>query len=431
MSTPATPLDELETARAMRDGLLASPQRVGNLALFAMRVTGTGLAYRAALDEYAWRDPSLYMNADFLERCAGLPVVVDHPAKGALNSAEYGARVVGAVFLPYLDTGKQEVWAVTRIHDAQAAAAIERGEFSTSPCVCFSSAEGVGERQQVGDGKTILLEGKPWLVDHLAIVTSDAGGVWDRDGPKGIQVDVRADERKRIMSEASSKEEEEARKRDEHGQRDGELYSKLDATLGKMATAFDSVCKRLDALEKSNKGRDEDEEDDDEDSSDQRRKAVEDAARHARRDKATRKSLQDAIEAMEAADASFGETQARADAVFRKIVGKEAPPPMAAERILDYRKRLLGTLQPYAGEEYARVPLRAMDHEALKVFENVIYDAAAKYNPPIPRGTLRMVERKSDAGHTVREYFGDPLDALAPFVALPKIVQLRSPRRAA
>ncbi len=420
VATP-TPLDELEIARAMRDGALTSPQRVGNLALFAMRVTGTGLAYRAALDEYAWRDPSLYMNADFLERCNGLPLILDHPPKGALNSQEYGARVIGAVFLPYLDEAAQEVWAIVRVHDAQAAAAIERGEFSTSPCVVFSSAEGVGERQAVGDGRKVLIEGRPWLLDHLAVVTTESGGVWDRAGPKGIQVDVRADEtgRKRVMTE-------EARSREDDGKRDDGL-AKLDATLGKMAAAFDSVCKRLDQLEAKGKkkGEDGDEEDDDEDSSDQRQKVVEDAARHARRDKATRKSLQDAIRELEAADQSFGEAQARADAVFRRIVGKEAPPPMAAERILDYRKRLLSTLQPYAGEEYAKVPLRAMDHEALKVFENVIYDAATKYDPPIPRGTLRRVEKTSDAGHKIYEYFGDPLDAMAPFVAQPKIVSLR------
>jgi 8-oxo-dGTP pyrophosphatase MutT (NUDIX family) len=180
-------MNELEMARAMRDGLVISPQRVGNLALFAMRVTGTGLAYRASINEYAWRDASLYMTEDFCERCQGLPVILDHP-DGPLNGEEYAQRVVGAVFLPYLDHERQEVWAIVRIHDEVTAQAIERGEFSTSPRVDFRTVEETGVRKEIGDGNTVLIEGAPFILDHLAITTTSPG-VWDKGrGLEGIKV---------------------------------------------------------------------------------------------------------------------------------------------------------------------------------------------------------------------------------------------------
>ena len=39
-------MNELDAARAVRDGELPSPHRFENMALFAMRITGTGAAYR-------------------------------------------------------------------------------------------------------------------------------------------------------------------------------------------------------------------------------------------------------------------------------------------------------------------------------------------------------------------------------------------------
>jgi colicin import membrane protein len=402
------PLDELETARALRDGLLTSPQRIGNMTLFAMRVTGTGLAYRASIDEYVWRDPALYLKADFLERCNGLPVILDHPADGRLNTDEYASRVIGAVFLPYLNPDAGEVWAIVRIHDAVAASAIERGEFSTSPSVIFGSEAGAGEKQPIGDGKTVLLENKPLLVDHLAVTTMSQG-VWDRGrGPEGIRVDeLRSDKfgRKIEMSE------------EDYKKRDDELSAKLD----KMLAGFDSVCKRLDALEAKGEAPDED----DQDSTDLLRKVVDDAARKARDEKSGRATLRKAIDAIEAADVGFGDAQARADNAYRAI-GKNAPPPMAGERILNYRKRLLEPLKYYAGEAYAKVSLKPLDPDALQVMETAIYDAAVKYDPPIPAGQLRKITRRSDSGHVIHEYVGDWRDANRGLIQpLPKVGELR------
>lgn len=81
-------LDELGIAKAIQTGELTSPQRYGNLLLIAIRITGTGVAYRQSLEEFVWRDPSLYLNPEFLERCNGLSVILEHPEESVLNTEE-------------------------------------------------------------------------------------------------------------------------------------------------------------------------------------------------------------------------------------------------------------------------------------------------------------------------------------------------------
>jgi chemotaxis protein histidine kinase CheA len=131
--------------------------------------------------------------------------------------------------------------------------------------------------------------------------------------------------------------------------------------------------------------------------------------------------------------AQFGEAQARADAAYRAH-GKEAPAPMVAETLLDYRRRLLSGLQSHS-KQWSKTDLKGLaDNDVLANIERVIYDdavAAARDPSLVAAGTLRRVVKRSDAGHTIHEYIGDPRDAMAPFVALPKIVQLRSPHRSA
>lgn len=170
-------MDELAIARAVRDGELTSPQRyMGSLLLVAIRITGTGAAYRPSIDEYVWRDPSIYLNDEFLERCQGLPVIWRHPKTNVLTSKEFSDRVIGAVMLPYIQ-GK-EVWCIARIYDDQATAYIEQHELSTSPAVLCT-----GKKYRIGEGRRLLVEGKPELLDHLAILAPREAGVWDKGGP--------------------------------------------------------------------------------------------------------------------------------------------------------------------------------------------------------------------------------------------------------
>lgn len=185
MTTIATPT-EFETARAIARGRLPSPQRVENSALFDMRVTGTGLAFRNGLNEYVWRDPSIYLNDEFLARCNGLPVVWEHPGSGVLDSSEFARRVIGAVVYPYLKGA--EVWAVARIFDRDAIRALAEGGMSTSPAVVFHDPK-TNSSTTLDDGRKLLIEGEPSLIDHLAICEE---GVWDKGrAPDGVRVDAR------------------------------------------------------------------------------------------------------------------------------------------------------------------------------------------------------------------------------------------------
>src|SRR5690242_4236715 len=110
---------ELDTARLIASGQLSSPTRVGNFDLWAVRITGTGRAERDALNETVWRDPGTWLSDETLARCAGLPVCVEHPRGGVLNSADFAARVVGSVLFAYVadaqgignDSGP-DLWAI-------------------------------------------------------------------------------------------------------------------------------------------------------------------------------------------------------------------------------------------------------------------------------------------------------------------------------
>lgn len=176
-------MDELEVAQAIRDGELVSPQRFGNLLLVAMRITGTGASYRKALDEFVWRDPAIYMTDHFLARCNGLEVVWEHPpAASMLDSGEFRKRIVGTSFLPYRKDAEQEVWTISRVRDEDAAMMLEQEKLSTSPGVVF--LPGDGNRKVSFQDVDLLIEGKPSLLDHLAICEA---GVWDKGGEsKGV-----------------------------------------------------------------------------------------------------------------------------------------------------------------------------------------------------------------------------------------------------
>ena len=188
-------MNELDIAKAIRDDELASPVSIGNMMLANMRITGTGAAYRKALDEYVWRDPALYMTDEFVERCNGLPVILDHPVNGNLDSKEFSDRAVGSILLPYKDDAKQEVWGIAKIYDDAAKQLIADGKLSTSPAVVFTHDQ--GKKHEMGDGQHILIEGEPAIIDHLALCEL---GVWDKGGPPtGVESKIgRASCRERV-----------------------------------------------------------------------------------------------------------------------------------------------------------------------------------------------------------------------------------------
>jgi 8-oxo-dGTP pyrophosphatase MutT (NUDIX family) len=181
-------MDELGVARAIADGRLTSPQRYENVWLFAIRITGTDTAFRDKLDEFVVRKPELYLNDEFLARCNGLPVIFKHPPKSILDSDEFSNRIVGTVFLPYI--AGDEVWAVTKIFVDDVARMMKNQELSTSPGVNFADFT-VNAKLTLEDGSKVLIEGKPSLLDHIAICEL---GVWDKGGdPSGIRSESRED----------------------------------------------------------------------------------------------------------------------------------------------------------------------------------------------------------------------------------------------
>lgn len=174
-------MDEHDVALAISADQLLSPQWYENAMLFAVRITGTGKAYRSSMKEFVWRDPELYLNQKFLDRCNGLPVIWEHPENGTLNSKEFVKRIIGTIVLPYIKG--EEVWGIARILDLKAAEAMIKDQMSTSPAVVFRDLE-VNEKLTMANGDIWLIEGKPSHLDHLAIC---AQGVWDKGAePSGV-----------------------------------------------------------------------------------------------------------------------------------------------------------------------------------------------------------------------------------------------------
>ena len=172
---------ETDVAKLISEDLLASPQMYANIALLAIRITGTGLAFRSSIGEHVWRDPSLYLNNEFLQRCNGLMVIMDHPETQVLTTEEFKNRAVGSVLLPYIKG--DEVWGIAKIYDQDAIKEILEGEVSTSPAVVFDNTAG-NITLTTENGEPLLIEGVPFLLDHIAIVTKARGskGVWDKGG---------------------------------------------------------------------------------------------------------------------------------------------------------------------------------------------------------------------------------------------------------
>jgi colicin import membrane protein len=172
-------IDELGVARAISDGTLPSPQHFGASWYWAIRISGVGCAWRESVNEFCWREPTIWLTPAMCMRATGLPVLIDHPESGVLNSSEFARRCVGVTVCGYING--DELWAIARILDSGANAILAAGAYlDTSPAVTF--APGTGARIDVG-GAALLLEPPPMLLDHICLT---AKGVWTRDGPPGV-----------------------------------------------------------------------------------------------------------------------------------------------------------------------------------------------------------------------------------------------------
>ncbi|EEC7405733.1 DUF2213 domain-containing protein [Escherichia coli] len=412
-------LTELEVAERIRDGTVPSPVKFSNMWLVNLRITGTGLAYRAGLKEHVWRDPKLYLNEEFLRRCNGLPVIANHPDDAVLTEEDFKSRIVGSVMLPYIRG--DEVWAVCRVYLQSIVEEIAEGDVSTSPSVVFNSTSGNVEVQE-GD-TNFLIEGVPFLVDHIALVTKAHGslGVWDKDRiPAGVEVTNTGE----IEME---KEELQAL-----------LQGVVSDALQGINQKIDGVVTRMDSLEQRDKAR-ADAEEQTKKEAEEKAKADEAAEEQRKADEAAAKEAEEKAKADEAAakdaeekakadseaeeqrkadeeaekernDSALAEAQAKADSAF-SACGKNAPAPFSGENALDYRKRALIAMQKHS-PAHKDVNIRAIaDSATLAVLEDAIFSAARQSiekEMMSTQGQLHKRIRNDEAGRRITEYQGDP-----------------------
>ncbi|PYA59327.1 NUDIX hydrolase [Serratia marcescens] len=410
-------LNETEVAALIADGTLSSPQYFINMWMFAIRVTGTGVTWRSADQQMAFRNPDDYLTPEFLQRVAGVPLIWLHPEKNKLDSDEFAKRVIGTLTNSWVaDNG--EVWAIARVYDAEAAGIMATKQLSTSPTVTYSEMQ---DSIIKIDGQPLLVEGSPVLLDHVAICEQ---GVWDKLlAPTGVKSDS-------IPNEAEKMDEE-----------------KIVALINK---AIDARMAKADSEAKESKEKADAEEAAKKEQADSEAKEAEEAKAKADAEEAAAKEKADA-EAKEKADAEEAErmakekadsqlrqeiadlrsriptelsdeernevadAQVKADSVF-SCFGKRAPVPLSGEKPLAYRRRLMIQLQEHS-PDFKAVDLSSIADSALLGFaEKQIYaDAQKSASLSVGPGTLREIKRADATGRQISTFEGDPAATWAPF----------------
>ncbi|MDK1204189.1 NUDIX hydrolase [Cronobacter turicensis] len=399
----AAPLNETEVAGLISGGQLTSPQFFRNMYLWALRITGTGVTWRSKFRQFAYRSPENYLTDEFLTRCSGLPVIWWHPEKNMLDSEEYAARTIGAIAFAWIQD--DEVWGIARIYDADAAENLLTRQLSTSPTV-----KGGDDMLINVDGEPLLLEGAPELLDHLAICEQ---GVWDKlEAPTGVKSDTllnevqKMDEEKVLAlinqaldaREARAKEEAEAKELADDEAKAPAEKEKADAELRRE----EEEKAEMEATELADAEADE--------------KAKADA--ELEKIRADMEDMKSRIpqEISDEERNEIADTQCKADSVFASF-GERAPQPMAGERALPYRRRIMTRLQKYS-PDYKEVDLHSIsDSQLLSIAEKQIYaDAQASAASSLEPGAgLREVIRTDATGRRISTFIGDPSAAWAPF----------------
>ncbi|MBW9590134.1 NUDIX domain-containing protein [Citrobacter freundii] len=410
-------LNETEVAALIADGTLSSPQFFINMWMFAIRVTGTGVTWRSADQQMAFRNPDDYLTPEFLQRVAGVPLIWLHPEKNKLDSDEFAKRVIGTLTNSWVaDNG--EVWAIARVYDAEAAEIMATRQLSTSPTVTFSEMQ---DSIIKIDGQPLLVEGSPVLLDHVAICEQ---GVWDKLlAPTGVKSDS-------IPNEAEKMDEEKI----------VALINKaIDARMAKADSEAADLKAKADAEEAAKK-----EKADAEAKEAEEAKAKADAEEKAAKEKADAEAKEkaDAEEAecmaKEKADSELrqqiadlrsriptelsdeernevADAQVKADSVF-SCFGKRAPVPLSGEKPLAYRRRLMIQLQEHS-PDFKTVDLSSIaDSALLSVAEKTIYaDAQKSASLSVGPGMLREIKRADATGRQISTFEGDPAATWAPF----------------
>lgn len=452
-------MTETQVAEAIMRGEMASPQFVRNMWLFAIRITGTGTSYRSIDDEYVYRPPENYLNDEFLARCNGLTVIVDHPKARTLDSKEFKKRTVGSILLPFIarteivgdvvipiaDWEGDEVWGIAKVYDEATAMLMSKEQLSTSPSVVFRNPDVENTTVTLDGGQTLLIEGKPCLLDHIAICEV---GVWDKGGPPtgvsttNVQEPEMTEEERKAKADAEAKELEERAKADAEEKAKADAAAKADAEKwDKLMSAIDSLANRMDSMEGKKADSDEeakakaDAEEAEKKAAEEKAKAdAEEAEKEAAKaDAAKRESaLLDRVNELEkllvqtatltpkpltdADHSAFADAQAVADSVYGAF-GKQAPRPMNGEDLLAYRKRLMAPMVAHS-PEWKSVDVSKFDANAFDVVQKRVYaDAmdAAMHPTDVAEGGLRAVTRDPGTGHKITTFYGSPKSWLSDY----------------
>ncbi|HGA2240430.1 TPA: NUDIX domain-containing protein [Enterobacter roggenkampii] len=410
-------LNETEVAALIADGTLSSPQFFINMWMFAIRVTGTGVTWRSADQQMAFRNPDDYLTPEFLQRVAGVPLIWLHPEKNKLDSDEFAKRVIGTLTNSWVaDNG--EVWTIGRVYDAEAAEIMATRQLSTSPTVTYSEAQ---DSIIKIDGQPLLVEGSPVLLDHVAICEQ---GVWDKLlAPTGVKSDS-------IPNEAEKMDEEKI----------VALINKaIDARMAKADSEAADLKAKADAEEEAKKAKADAEEKEAEEAkakADAEEKAAKEKADAEAKAKADAEAEEKA--AKEKADSELrqqiadlrsriptelsdeernevADAQVKADSVF-SCFGKRAPVPLSGEKPMAYRRRLMIQLQEHS-PDFKSVDLSSIaDSALLSVAEKTIYaDAQKSASLSVGPGMLREIKRADATGRQISTFEGDPAATWAPF----------------
>ncbi|MDS0829072.1 NUDIX domain-containing protein [Serratia marcescens] len=401
----AEPLNEMDVAGLISGGQLTSPQFFRNMYLWALRITGTGVTWRSKFRQYAYRSPENYLTDEFLARCSGLPVIWWHPEKNVLNSEEFAARTIGAIAFAWIQG--DEVWGMARIYDTDAAANLSTRQLSTSPTVTGGDDVLINV-----DGEPLLLEGTPVLLDHLAICEQ---GVWDKLGdPAGVKSDTLNEVQKMDEEKVLALINQALDARDSRAKADAEEKALADAEAEEKAKADAAEADekaKADAAEAEEKAK--------ADAAETEEKAKADS--ELARIRADMEELKNRVpqEVSDEERNEIADTQCKADSVFASF-GERAPQPMAGERAMPYRRRIMTRLQKYS-TDYKEVDLHAIaDSQLLTIAEKKIYaDAQASAASSLEPGAgLREVVRTDATGRRISNFIGDPSACWAPFQAV-------------
>jgi hypothetical protein len=349
--SPTPPATETDVARAIASGTLPSPQRAGNSMLWALRVSGCGLAERPALKEFAIRDPAVFLSDEMTRRCTGLPITLGHPPGGVLNSNEFAYRSVGVTVYCYVHNGA--LWCVGRILDSDTNAALREGLLSTSPSAVFRPTD-IASAIDLGGGQKLIAEGNPAAIDHLALVDA---GTWDRGHQRGVRADNIEGETMTDQTDTPP---------DPAADVLQKILSCLTDTSGRldaMGSRLDAVCAKVDSMQSAKAEGERDP------------GMPPDAPRMVAADSA--KPATKTLEQERAENQERVQAQVRADQACVAF-GERAPPPMQGETPLAYRKRLLRPYRKYS-PDYKEIDVDTVNDAAMfAVIEQRVYADAIK-----------------------------------------------------